>query len=108
MADLGGASVMIAVSMRARPTENALTARCDQGTVRANLFHGYATIERGRPSRLDKLGRPFLASAQAYSDPVLTLMSAFIAGCLFATATLDEQLAQESTYRVPAAATQTA
>lgn len=38
----------------------------------------------------------FLASAQAYSDPVLTLMTAFLAGCLFATASLDERLAQES------------
>ena len=48
MADVAGTSVMLAVSMRARPTENALTARCDLGTIRANLFHGYATIERGR------------------------------------------------------------
>lgn len=39
----------------------------------------------------------FLASAQAYSDPVLTLMAAFFAGCLFATATLDERLAQPET-----------
>ncbi|HUR82866.1 MAG TPA: hypothetical protein VM733_19050, partial [Thermoanaerobaculia bacterium] len=39
----------------------------------------------------------FLASAQAYSDPVLTLMTAFFAGCLFATATLDERLAQTET-----------
>jgi len=37
----------------------------------------------------------FLASAQAYSDPVLTLSSAFFVGCLFATATLDEKLAAE-------------
>jgi hypothetical protein len=36
----------------------------------------------------------FLASAQAYSDPVLTLMTAFIVGCLFATAALDERLAE--------------
>jgi len=62
MADLGGASVMLAVSMRARPTENSLTVRCDGGTVRANLYHGYATIERGAPSRVDKVGRPFVAS----------------------------------------------
>jgi len=34
----------------------------------------------------------FLASAQAYSDPVLTLMTAFFMGALFATATLDERL----------------
>lgn len=32
----------------------------------------------------------FLASAQAYSDPVLTLLTAFIAGALFGTARLDE------------------
>lgn len=35
----------------------------------------------------------FAASAQAYTDPVLTLLTAFFAGCLFATATLDERLA---------------
>lgn len=33
----------------------------------------------------------FAASAQAYSDPVLTLFTAFFAGCLFATSKLDEQ-----------------
>jgi len=32
----------------------------------------------------------FLASAQAYSDPVLTLITAFLAGALFATSRLDE------------------
>lgn len=35
----------------------------------------------------------FMASAQAYSDAVLTLLAAFFAGCLFATAALDERLA---------------
>jgi hypothetical protein len=49
----------------------------------------------------------FMASAQAYSDPVLTLMSAFITGCLFATATLDERVAQEEAAK-PALAPQTA
>ena len=34
----------------------------------------------------------FLTSAQAYSDPVLTLVTAFFVGCLFATAALDERL----------------
>ena len=33
----------------------------------------------------------FMASAQAYSDPVLTLLTAFLLGCLFATSRLDEQ-----------------
>jgi predicted dehydrogenase len=64
VSDIADASVMLAVSMRARPTENSLTARCDHGTVRANLFHGYATIERGVASRLDKVARPLVGSFQ--------------------------------------------
>lgn len=36
----------------------------------------------------------FAASAQAYTDPVLTLLTAFFAGCLFATAALDERVAE--------------
>jgi predicted dehydrogenase len=62
--DVADVSVMLAVSMRARPTENSLTVRCDQGTVRANLFHGYATIERGTASRLDKVARPLVGSSR--------------------------------------------
>lgn len=62
-ADAGETAVMLAVSMRARPTENTLVARCDLGTIRANLYHGFATIERGMPSRTDKVGRPFVTSA---------------------------------------------
>ncbi len=61
-ADVGDTSVMLAVSMRARPTENTLIIRCDLGTVRANLFHGYSTIERGIASRMDKISRPFVGS----------------------------------------------
>lgn len=64
VAEVASTSVMLAVSMRARPTENSLVVRCDQGTVRANLFHGYATVERGRVSRLDKIGRPFLGTSR--------------------------------------------
>jgi hypothetical protein len=51
----------------------------------------------------------FLASAQAYSDPVLTLMTAFLLGAFFATATLDERLAADAPQQVGnAAATQPA
>jgi predicted dehydrogenase len=59
----GPTSISIMVSMRARPTENSLTIRCDGGTVRANLYHGYASLERGAPSRLDKMTRPFAGAA---------------------------------------------
>jgi predicted dehydrogenase len=59
----GSTSIAMAVSMRARPTENSLVIRCDGGTVRANLYHGYASLERGNVSRLDKLARPFAGAA---------------------------------------------
>jgi hypothetical protein len=36
----------------------------------------------------------FCVSAQAYSDAVLALLAAFFAGCLFATAALDERLVE--------------
>ena len=79
-ADIGETSVMLAVSMRARPTENSLTARCDLGTVRANLYHGFATIERGVPSRIDKVARPFLASSLTLGSALRNLGSRAVRG----------------------------
>jgi len=70
VSNVAGASVMLSVSMRARPTENSLTVRCDGGTIRANLFHGYATIERGAPSRLDKVARPLVGSSRVMGAAV--------------------------------------
>ena len=43
----------------------------------------------------------FLVSAQAYSDPLLTLFSAFTLGCLFATASLDDRARDQ---KIPASA----
>jgi predicted dehydrogenase len=73
MADVGEASVMLAVSMASRPTENSLTVRCDGGTIRADLFHGFARIERGAASRLDKLARPFASSAGLFTEAAVNL-----------------------------------
>jgi hypothetical protein len=42
----------------------------------------------------------FLASAQAYSDPLLTLLSAFTLGCLFATTQFDERARAAETTRI--------
>lgn len=46
----------------------------------------------------------FMVSAQAYSDAVLTLMSAFFLGCLFAMAVLDERYAAQHAPPVTGAA----
>jgi hypothetical protein len=45
----------------------------------------------------------FMASAQAYSDAVITLLAAFFIGCLFATASLDERLAAATEVEATAA-----
>jgi hypothetical protein len=47
----------------------------------------------------------FTASAQAYSDPLLTLMTAFLGGCLLATAATESRLAATSASAVPVPAT---
>jgi hypothetical protein len=44
----------------------------------------------------------FFASAQAYSDAVLTLLSAFFLGCLLATSVLDERVAEAEKAAQPA------
>jgi Ca2+/Na+ antiporter len=45
----------------------------------------------------------FMVSAQAYSDPLLALLTAFLIGCMFATAALDERLVEaEAASKEPA------
>jgi predicted dehydrogenase len=80
VADAGETSVVLGVSMHARPTENSLTVRCDRGTIRANLFHGFAIVERGAPSRLDKIGRPIVGSAQALGAAIGNLTGRAVRG----------------------------
>jgi predicted dehydrogenase len=79
-AQLGSALVTIAVSMRARPTENSFVLRCDGGTVRGDLFHGFATIDRGQPSRRNKIGSPFVASGRAFGAASLNLLGRAVRG----------------------------
>ena len=47
-------------------------------------------------------GVEFMVSAQAYSDAVLALLTAFFLGCLFATAVLDERLPVSAPAPAPA------
>ena len=68
---LAGVRLHALLSLRGRPTRNTLTVYGTRGTVHANLYHGYALIETGEPSRRTKLLQPFahgtslLASAGA-------------------------------------------
>jgi predicted dehydrogenase len=57
-----GVTAAITVSMSGRPTVNALRVIAERGSVHCDLFHGYATVERGAISRSRKISRPFTAA----------------------------------------------
>lgn len=59
----GTTTVRFFISMHARPTRHELTLFGDEGTVTADLFHGFAWRERGHVSRMGKIARPFAAAA---------------------------------------------
>ncbi len=56
------ARLSVLYSLDARPIRNELIVCGTRATARADLFHGFAAIETGRPSRLAKLLAPFRAS----------------------------------------------
>ena len=57
-------SLEIAVTARGRPTFTGLEAMGTEGTAHADLFHGFATIDRGRATRARKLSGPFVRSTK--------------------------------------------
>lgn len=69
----GRAAMSIVVSMSGRPTRSDATLICASGTVHLNLFHGYAVIERGAPSRMQKIIRPFGLTTSTFAAVSLNL-----------------------------------
>jgi predicted dehydrogenase len=49
----------IQISLRGRPTRNALTVLGTRGTAHVDLFHGYCLLEAGTVSRTAKVLQPF-------------------------------------------------
>ena len=60
------ATVGILISARGRPTRNAVRFVGERGTMEVDLFHGFATLERGSTTRSGKVLRPFAASAGTF------------------------------------------
>lgn len=63
------ASVSILVSARGRPTRHQMVLICAGGTIRLDLFHGYAVVVRGAATRAFKVVHP-------YVDAIATLGAA--------------------------------
>ena len=64
VATSAGAIIDLAISAHGRPTENTLRVVADLGSVRADLFHGYAVRHAPTVSRRAKLAQPFVVSAK--------------------------------------------
>jgi predicted dehydrogenase len=60
----GETTVFLCVSMNGRPTRNELRLTGAGGTIELDFFHGYGFTERGAPSRMTKIARPFAISAR--------------------------------------------
>jgi predicted dehydrogenase len=59
----GEASFEIAITARGRPTRTELELTGTDATGHADLFHGFAVVERGAVTRAHKIVRPFARSS---------------------------------------------
>jgi len=69
----GTVSVGILLSATGRPTRNTARFIGEHGTMHVDLFHGFATFESPRVSRIRKITRPFSASAATLAGAAANL-----------------------------------
>lgn len=69
----GITTIMMLISMHARPPRHELTLLADHCTVRADLFHGFAWREAGATSTMAKVARPFTAAAAGSGSAAMNL-----------------------------------
>jgi predicted dehydrogenase len=74
LATSGGAVIDLAISAHGRPTENALRVVGDGGSVRADLFHGFAVRHAAAVSRRAKIVQPFAVSARSFGGASANLV----------------------------------
>jgi predicted dehydrogenase len=68
-----GISLEIAISSNGRPTRTELELMGTRATGYADLFHGFAIVDRGRATRVTKLTRPFTHSARVLTGATANL-----------------------------------
>jgi predicted dehydrogenase len=66
-------SLEIVLTARGRPTSTTLEVVGTEATARADLFHGFATVDRGRATRATKLTGPFARSARTIAGAGVNL-----------------------------------
>lgn len=70
----------LTISMNGRPTCCSLTLIFSEGTVRIDLFHGFAVIEPGNLSRWRKIAHPFDLAARSTIGATFNLAQRALSG----------------------------
>jgi predicted dehydrogenase len=68
VAQAQGASFEIVISTRGRPTRAGLEVVGTLATGHADLFHGFAVVERGKATRVGKATRPFALAGRTLAQ----------------------------------------
>ncbi len=68
-----GALLSISISMNARPTCFEMAVQCHKGSLRLDLFHGFALVRGGGVSRLRKAMRPFTDAGGSFAAAAANL-----------------------------------
>jgi predicted dehydrogenase len=79
LAVAGETSLEIVLTAHGRPTSTTLEVMGTEGTARADLFHGFATVDRGRTTRATKLAGPFARSTRTLVGAGVNLAARTIA-----------------------------
>lgn len=75
IAHASGTTFEITISTRGRPTRAGLEVTGTGASVRADLFHGFAVVERGAPTRARKAARPFMLAGATLAHAGVNLGS---------------------------------
>jgi predicted dehydrogenase len=70
---LADTTMGILISTGGRPTTNALRLIGARGTIHIDLYHGYATLTRGRTTRIGKALQPFVVTTATLASAATNL-----------------------------------
>lgn len=79
-AAVGTTGIGIVISTRGRPTTNSLRLICARGTVRVDLFHGFAVVATGATTRAYKMMQPFSIAGSTLAAAASNLMTRSLTG----------------------------
>ena len=73
LADADGTTLEIVISTHARPARTALDLVGSEASAHADLYHGFATVERGSGTGLGKVIRPFSVASATFGRAGINL-----------------------------------